>query len=91
MKTDPSPVKHKKTAHPVKPGNARVKWLITIFVMALLISFSRLYVGVHYASDVLAGILLALAGSYGVWRWKGHLLKQSVLGSSSCKERSERL
>ncbi len=38
MKTDPSPVKHKKTAHPVKPGNARVKWLITIFVMALLIS-----------------------------------------------------
>lgn len=38
MKTDPSPVKHKKTAHPAKPGNTRVKWLITIFVMALLIS-----------------------------------------------------
>ena len=62
-----------------------------VFAFALLMSFSRLYVGVHYPSDVLAGILLALAGSYGVWRWKGHLLKQSVLGSSSCKERGERL
>jgi len=41
--------------------------------------------------DVLAGILLALAGSYGVWRWKGHLMKHSVFGSGSCKERDERL
>ena len=45
-----------------------------VFAFALLMAFSRLYVGVHYPSDVLAGILIALAGSYAVWRWKGHLL-----------------
>jgi membrane-associated phospholipid phosphatase len=32
-------------------------------------------VGVHYPSDVLAGMLLALAGSCAVWHWKRHLLK----------------
>ena len=41
-----------------------------VFAFALLMAFSRLYVGVHYPSDVLAGILLALLGSALVWRWQ---------------------
>ena len=43
----------------------------TVFAFALLMAFSRLYVGVHYPSDVLTGILLAFLGSYAVWRWQG--------------------
>ena len=45
-----------------------------VFIFALLMAFSRLYVGVHYPSDVLTGMLLAFLGSYLVWRWQGHKL-----------------
>jgi undecaprenyl-diphosphatase len=39
------------------------RWLIMIsaFVIVALISFSRVYLGVHYPSDVLAGIIIGLA------------------------------
>ena len=31
-----------------------------MIILASLIAFSRIYLGVHYPSDVLAGILIAL-------------------------------
>ena len=41
-------------------------------VLAALIAFSRLYVGVHYPTDVLGGFLVAFFGSWLVcWRLKG--------------------
>lgn len=44
------------------------KYGIPALVMAALISFSRLYVGVHYPSDVLAGIVSGIGCScIGVW------------------------
>lgn len=39
------------------------KYGIPALILAGLISFSRLYVGVHYPGDVLGGILAAWAGS----------------------------
>jgi undecaprenyl-diphosphatase len=39
------------------------RWLVmtAAFVVIALISFSRMYLGVHYPSDVLAGIIVGLA------------------------------
>ncbi len=46
---------------------SRRRLWIPAFVLALLISFSRLYLYVHYPSDILAGILVgALMGYLGV-------------------------
>ena len=54
----------------------RSLWLM--LPMAVLIGFSRVYLGVHYPSDVLGGAILgagyAAAGLYGiswVWQWAG--------------------
>lgn len=45
-------------------GNKRVSW--TAFIFGLLMGMSRIYFAVHYASDVLGGILVGLvAGSIG--------------------------
>ena len=45
------------------------KWLkIFGWVLAVLMAFSRLYVGVHYPTDVLAGALIGMAGSFAAWQ-----------------------
>lgn len=36
-------------------------WAICLMVLAALIAFSRLYVGIHYPTDVLAGLVIGLA------------------------------
>lgn len=36
------------------------KYGVPLFILAILISFSRLYVGVHFPSDVLGGIIIGL-------------------------------
>ncbi len=54
--------------------NLPKKYGIPALVLAVLISFSRLYVGVHYPSDVLAGIFTGiLCGYLGEWG-AGHIL-----------------
>ena len=43
-------------------------WAVPAFAMACLIAFSRLYLGVHYPSDVLAGIVISCICSYMVYK-----------------------
>lgn len=40
------------------------KYGAAALILAALIAFSRLYVGVHYPTDVLAGMLIGLLGSW---------------------------
>jgi undecaprenyl-diphosphatase len=45
---------------------------ISIFVWAALVSYSRIYVGVHYPGDVLGGTILGLLIGFGLYfgfRW----------------------
>ena len=49
-------------------------WGIAAFLLASLIAFSRLYLYVHYPTDVLAGILLGL-----LIGWLSHIIIQSLI------------
>lgn len=53
------------------------RYTVWFFVLAALISLSRIYLGVHYPGDIVGGILLGLAIGHaaleaekGVLRWK---------------------
>lgn len=69
------------------------KWGIPAVILASLIAFSRLYVGVHYPSDVLGGLLI---GVFAAWaavklteyvsqRWK----RSKALSASDQIEKKE--
>ncbi len=57
---------------------------ISIFIWAALVSYSRIYVGRHYPSDVLAGALLGFAAGYVFYR----VLSSGVV-SSLIKKKSK--
>ncbi|WP_051180042.1 phosphatase PAP2 family protein [Selenomonas ruminantium] len=44
---------------------------VLVMALAVVMAFSRLYLGAHYPTDVLAGVVVAYLGSAFVWRmWK---------------------
>ncbi len=45
------------------------RWILPLLGYSLLMSFSRLYLGVHYPADVLAGYAAALTFLWGVERF----------------------
>ncbi len=53
----------------VRHQTARYIALFTFVGVALLISFSRMYLGVHYASDMLAGVALGTACVWLGWKY----------------------
>lgn len=56
------------------------KWGIAAFALAIMIAFSRLYLYVHFPSDVLAGVILGTAsGICGIWLAKFIYKKKGLL------------
>lgn len=54
------------------------KYSIYLFLFAFLVSFSRIYVGVHYPSDVVAGMIIGAIVGFGVvylWIYVSELYK----------------
>ena len=74
MKKDPNsfPSGHTTAAFAMAMGwqlASEKKWLkIFGWIFAVLMGFSRLYVGVHYPTDVLAGALIGTMGSVVAWQ-----------------------
>lgn len=49
---------------------ARLKWLLApVTICAQLVVFSRMYLYVHFPTDVLAGSVLGFSVGYACWRW----------------------
>ena len=42
---------------------------------AAVMAFSRLYLGAHYPTDVLAGVMIAYFGSAFIWRMRKSIVK----------------
>ena len=52
------------------------KWGVAALVLAALIALSRLYLYVHYPTDIIAGILIALGLAYGAYKLVGFIEKK---------------
>ena len=50
---------------------------MTAIVFAVLIAFSRLYVGVHFLSDVIVGMIIGLLSSFIVSKVDKHLCSKN--------------
>jgi undecaprenyl-diphosphatase len=57
-----------------------------VYTLAVLIGFSRVYFGVHYLSDVLAGFLLG-----GILGWLSILLERAVLSVTKGVDLSKKI
>lgn len=57
----------------MRPSHHRLPWIIFLSTLVLLIGFSRVYLGVHYPSDVLAGYAIG-----AVFLWLGTVVTKRI-------------
>lgn len=52
----------------------KYKWIWTIFIWAFVMSYTRIYLGVHYPGDILVGMLVGIGSGYSGFRFYRWLL-----------------
>ena len=52
------------------------RWKGAVWLFAILVAWSRVYVGVHYPLDVIAGLGIGAAIGWIVWVWGEHLTQR---------------
>jgi len=65
----------------ISPGSRRVAALTAAVALALVVGLSRIYLGVHYPSDVLGGWALGAAWLAAVWQLSARVRPQSAPGA----------
>ena len=63
------------------------RYSIPLLALALLIGFSRLYIGIHYPTDVLAGLLDGIALGIGGILIENVMYKKLVWYADVCNEK----
>ncbi len=51
----------------------RFRWMWALFLWAIVMTYSRLYLGVHYPGDILVGMLIGLGAA-----WAGYKIQQGI-------------
>jgi undecaprenyl-diphosphatase len=59
----------------------KYKWMWLIFVWASLVSYSRIYLGVHYPGDIIVGGLIGALYAYACYHLYLHLRKIQFLSA----------
>jgi undecaprenyl-diphosphatase len=59
------------------------KWMLVLFLWATLVSYSRIYLGVHFPGDVITGIVLGILVAIGCVKFSRWLLDYSYRRRSS--------
>ncbi len=66
------------------------RWGAAALILASLIAFSRLYVGVHYPTDILGGAAVGAAASMAsLWIARHIHIKRSPNGDADCKNKDK--
>jgi undecaprenyl-diphosphatase len=60
----------------------RYRWIVLMFVWAFIMCYTRIYLGVHYPGDILAGSLVGLLAGWAGYRFSLWLIQRRTSSQS---------